>query len=180
MSGFGVHLILLFPTLLSLYFFQPNPSSEPSGKEWIGKTAPEIIPGEWINASPLTLRKLRGQVVLIEFWTYGCYNCLNTLPYVKSWHKKFSPDRFRIIGVHTPEFEREKDIANLRRQVKKLGIEFAVMSDNNSETWRAYNQRYWPVMYLLDKDGVIRNVQIGEGGYEVMEGLIGKLIKEGG
>jgi thiol-disulfide isomerase/thioredoxin len=155
---------------------QVSPSMEPTGREWIGKTAPDLRPGQWINSEPLALEDLRGKVVLLEFWTFGCYNCRNTLPYVKAWHNKFSSGKFRIIGVHSPEFQREMDITNVRREVKQLGIGFAVVTDNNFETWNAYNQRYWPVMYLIDKEGVIRNVQIGEGGYDEMEQMIIDLI----
>jgi thiol-disulfide isomerase/thioredoxin len=167
----------LISALLMIIALEPlDLFAQPFGKEWIGREAPELCPGDWINAEAATLRELRGKVVLIEFWTFGCYNCRNTLPYVKSWHRSFSPDKFLIIGVHTPEFPREEDLNNVRDQVKKLGIEFAVVTDNDFETWRAYHQQYWPVMYLLDKQGVIRNVQIGEGGYERMEALIGELI----
>ncbi len=155
-------------------------SDQPSGEAWNGRKAPELASGEWIGSEPVKLSELHGKVVLIEFWTYGCYNCRNTLPYLKAWHESFPPDLFRIIGVHTPEFPREQEIANVRRQVKDLGIGYAVVTDNNFETWRSYNQRYWPVMYLLDKRGIIRNVQIGEGGYEEMERMIESLIETAG
>ena len=166
--------------LLPILLVASSLHAQPSGAGWIGKEAPELHSGEWINAGPITLQELRGKVVLIEFWTYGCYNCRNTLPYVKSWHSSFSSDDFRIIGVHSPEFPREKELSGVRDQVKKLGIGFAVVADNDHETWRAYNQRYWPVMYLLDREGIIRHVQIGEGGYARTEALIGELIRERG
>ena len=150
----------------------------PSGEEWIGKPAPEIASGEWINSAPLRISDLKGKVLLLEFWTFGCYNCRNTLPYVKEWHKEFSREQVQVIGVHTPEFEREKLLSNVQRNVKDLGIEYAVVTDNNYETWEAYNQRYWPVMYVIDKKGIIRDVQIGEGGYQRLENLIRELIVE--
>ena len=126
----------------------------------------------------MTLGELRGKVVLVEFWTYGCYNCRNTLPAMKAWHKKFSGDSFKIIGVHTPEFEGEKRIANVKRRTSELGITYPVVTDNNYLTWRAYNQRYWPVVYLIDKMGIIRYVHIGEGAYDQTETMIERLLHE--
>ncbi len=149
-----------------------------SGEEWIGKPAPEIASGEWINSDPLKISELRGKVVLLEFWTYGCYNCRNTLPYVRGWHKEFPREQFQIIGVHTPEFERERALSNVQRNVKELEIEYAVVMDNTYGTWEAYNQKYWPVMYVIDKKGIIRHVQIGEGAYEKTKRLIQELIAE--
>jgi thiol-disulfide isomerase/thioredoxin len=149
-----------------------------TSSRWIGKPAPEISQGAWINSNPLTMSRLRGKVVLLEFWTFGCYNCRNTLPYVKAWHKKFSDEEFTLIGVHSPEFEREKDLKNVKRQVASLGIEYPVVTDNEFETWNAYNQRYWPVIYLIDKRGIIRYVHIGEGAYDETERQIKLLIKE--
>jgi thiol-disulfide isomerase/thioredoxin len=122
-----------------------------SGETWIGKSAPELAPGDWINSKPLTLSALRGNVVLLEFWTFGCYNCRNTLPSMKAWYKKFANEKFTIIGVHTHEFEREKKLENVRRQTAGLGVEYPVVTDNKFETWTAYDQRYWPVMYLIRK-----------------------------
>jgi len=149
-----------------------------SDSQWIGKQAPELARGEWINSQPLTLAELQGKVVLLEFWTFGCYNCRNTLPALKSWHKKFSPDEFTIVGIHTPEFESEKVLRNVRRRVAELGIAYPVVTDNEYKTWQAYDQRYWPVIYLLDKKGTIRYVHIGEGAYEQTESEIAKLIAE--
>jgi thiol-disulfide isomerase/thioredoxin len=146
--------------------------------EWIGKQAPELSKGAWINSEPLTLEGLRGKVVLLEFWTYGCSNCRNTLPFVKEWHKKYSGDGFRIIGVHTPEFEGEKRLQNVRRRTAELGIEYAVVTDNEYATWRSYHQRFWPVIYLIDKKGIIRYVHIGEGAYDTTEEVITQLLEE--
>ena len=150
----------------------------PSGDEWVGKPAPEIASGEWINSAPLKISELRGRVVLLEFWTYGCYNCRNTLPYVKEWNKEFPREQLQIIGVHTPEFEREQVLSNVQRNVRELEIDYAVVTDNAYRTWEAYNQRYWPVMYVIDKKGIIRHVQIGEGAYQKTEMLIRDLIAE--
>ena len=152
--------------------------SNPPGEGWVGKPAPEIASGEWINSAPLKISELRGRVVLLEFWTYGCYNCRNTLPYVKEWYKEFPGEQLQIIGVHTPEFEREKLLSNVQRNVRELEIEYAVVTDNAYRTWEAYDQRYWPVMYVIDKKGIIRHVQIGEGAYQRTERLIRELIAE--
>jgi len=146
--------------------------------EWIGKQAPELARGEWINSPQLSLKELQGKVVLLEFWTFGCYNCLNTLPHIKAWHTKYSGSAFQIIGIHTPEFEREKDVRNVRRRVAQLGIAYPVVTDNEYETWHRYNQEYWPVLYLLDKKGFIRYVHIGEGNYDETERQIAALLAE--
>lgn len=149
-----------------------------SDEHWIGKRAPELAPGDWINSKPLSLSALRGNVVLLEFWTFGCYNCRNTIPSMNTWHKKFANEKFTIIGVHTPEFESEKKFENVKRRTTALGIEYPVVTDNRYETWNAYDQRYWPVMYVIDKKGVIRYVHIGEGAYEQTEKAIERLLTE--
>lgn len=145
---------------------------------WVGKKAPPLGQGEWINSAPTSLSALNGNVVLLEFWTYGCYNCRNTLPYVKEWHDKYSRQAFTVVGVHTPEFNSEKQIENVRRHVARLGIRYPVVTDNDYETWEAYDQRYWPVTYLIDKKGIIRYMHIGEGAYEETESMIQKLLSE--
>ncbi|MGA9408194.1 MAG: redoxin domain-containing protein, partial [Bacteroidota bacterium] len=115
----------------------------------LGSKAPEIRPGTWINSCPLTLSELHGKVVLLEFWTFGCYNCKNTIPHVKAWHKKFNSDSFTIIGVHTPEFDLEKSPRRVKGEIEKLGITYAVVTDNDYKTWDAYRQQYWPTLYLI-------------------------------
>jgi peroxiredoxin len=144
----------------------------------IGKKAPEISLGQWLNSDPLTLSQLRGKVVLVEFWAFECENCRNTLPYIKSWYRKFDTKNFQIIGVHTPEFDAEKSFKNLSAETKKLGIKYAVVTDNDSKTWDAYDQEYWPTLYLIDKNGIIRYVHIGEGNYKETENEIRKLLEE--
>lgn len=118
-------------------------------------------------------------MVLLEFWTYGCYNCRNILPSIKAWYKKFSGRDFQIIGIHTPEFESEKRLANVKRWISELGIEYAVVTDNDYQTWTSYNQRFWPVVYLIDKSGIIRYVHIGEDAYAETEKMIERLLREG-
>ena len=141
-------------------------------------TAPELAAGEWINSEPLKLKDLRGRVVLIEFWTFGCYNCRNTLPFVKSWNDRYREQGFTVIGVHSPEFDDERKVENLRREVASLGIRYPVVTDNGYQTWNAYNVEAWPTAFLLDKQGRIRWMHVGEGDYDEAERLIQKLLAE--
>jgi len=141
-------------------------------------TAPEFAAGAWINSEPLTVKSLRGRVVLVEFWTFGCYNCRNTLPFVKRWHSSYSEKGLTIVGVHSPEFDSEKRIENVRRKVASLGIRFPVVTDNDYETWRAYNVHAWPTIFVLDKSGRIRWTHVGEGRYDETEDVIQKLLAE--
>jgi thiol-disulfide isomerase/thioredoxin len=172
-------IILVLSLALSLLPVKATgKSSNGERSSWIGKLAPEITPGQWINASERALSDYRGKVVLLEFWTYGCYNCVNTIPTMNRWQKEYAGKDFAIIGVHTPEFEREKNFENVKRKVRTYGIEYAVVTDNDYKTWDAYEQQYWPVMYLIDKKGVIRYVHIGEGSYEETETMITSLISE--
>ncbi len=138
--------------------------------------APELtgIKG-WINSEPINITSLKGKVVLVDFWTYSCINCIRTLPYLRSWHEKYSP-KLVIIGVHTPEFEFEKDYNNVKAAVEKYGLKYAIAQDNDYATWKAYGNRYWPRKYLIDKEGNIRFDHIGEGGYEETENAIQQLL----
>ena len=131
---------------------------------------------QWINSPPLTMEKLRGKVVLIDFWTYSCINCLRTLPYLKAWDTAYRDKGLVIVGVHTPEFEFEKDPANVEKAVKDLGIFYPVALDNNYETWSAYHNQYWPAHYLIDQEGNIRMVHFGEGAYSETENGIRALL----
>ena len=140
--------------------------------------APELAPGDWINSEPLKLSDLRGRVVLIDFWTFGCYNCRNTLPYLKNWNARYREKGLTIIGVHSPEFDEEKDVANLRRQISSLGIGYPVVTDNDFKTWNAYKVEAWPTVFLLDKQGRIRFMHVGEGAYDETERLIQQLLAE--
>lgn len=146
-----------------------------------GPILPELrgIAG-WINTEPLKLADKRGKVVLVDFWTYSCVNCLRTLPYLKEWQSKYASRGLVIVGVHTPEFEFEKDTGNVRKAVQKEGVTWAVAQDNDYETWNAYGNRYWPRKYLADGKGVVRYNHIGEGGYVETEQWIRKLLTEAG
>jgi len=140
--------------------------------------APEISDGAWINSEPLKLKDLRGRVVVVEFWTFGCYNCRNTLPSVKSWDARYRDKGLTIIGVHTPELDRERDLENVRREVASLGIKYPVVTDNDYATWKAYGVEAWPTWFVLDKQGHVRGMHVGEGAYDETESLIKKLLAE--
>jgi cytochrome c biogenesis protein CcdA/thiol-disulfide isomerase/thioredoxin len=136
--------------------------------------------GSWINSKPLALSELRGKVVLVDFWTYSCINCLRTLPHLKSWYATYHKDGFVIVGVHTPEFAFEHVTSNVRAAVKRLGITYPVMQDNDYKTWDNYANEYWPAEYLIDKQGHVRHTSFGEGEYGTTESLIRRLLGVGG
>lgn len=140
--------------------------------------APELAPGTWINSAPLTIKGLRGHVAVIEFWTFGCYNCRNTLPFLKAWHDRYASKGLTIVGVHSPELDGEEKIENVRREVASLGIHYPVVTDNEFATWKAYRVNAWPTIFILDKTGKIRWAHVGEGAYEEAETLIQKLLTE--
>lgn len=142
------------------------------------KRAPEIARGNWINSDPMTVESLRGRVVLIQFWTFGCYNCRNTLPAVRSWHEKYGNKGLTIVGIHSPEFERESDVAEVKKEVTRLGIRYPVVTDNDYLSWKAFGVEAWPTLFLLDKSGYIRWKHIGEGAYKETERLIEQLLAE--
>ena len=139
-------------------------------------TAPELSSGAWINSEPLTLASLHGRVVLIEFWTFACYNCRNTLPTVKKWDAQYRDKGLTIIGVHTPELDYESNVDNLRREIAKLGIKYPVVTDNDYSTWKAYGVEAWPTLFVLDKQGRVRWTHVGEGAYDETEQVIEKLL----
>ena len=141
-------------------------------------SAPEFAEGMWINSDPLKLEKLRGRVVLVEFWTFGCYNCRNTLPSVKEWDARYRDRGFTIVGVHTPETDSEYVIDNVRREVPALGIKYPVVTDNDYATWKAYKVEAWPTIFVLDKQGRIRWLHVGEGKYDETESVIKTLLAE--
>ncbi|HBB89865.1 MAG TPA: thioredoxin [Blastocatellia bacterium] len=141
-------------------------------------TAPDLASGNWINSEPLKLKELRGRVVLVEFWTFGCYNCRNTLPFIKGWHDRYRNQGLIVIGVHSPEFDEEREVEKVRSQVASLEIHYPVVTDNDYQTWNAYNVEAWPTMFLLDKQGRIRWKHVGEGAYDEAERLIQQLLAE--
>ncbi|MFH0753190.1 MAG: cytochrome c biogenesis protein DipZ [Candidatus Omnitrophota bacterium] len=143
--------------------------------------APQIIPGgRWFNSLPLSLERLRGKVVVIDFWTYTCINCIRTLPELKAWHERYADKGLVIIGVHTPEFPFEMIPENVARAVRDFGLNYPVVQDNHYATWNAYGNHYWPAKYFIDKDGRIRGAHFGEGGEKESEVLIRRLLEEAG
>lgn len=143
----------------------PTPTPLPDGP-----LAPELAGGgPWLNSEPLTLEELRGQVVLVNFWTYGCYNCQNTLPHVKAWWETYADEGLVIIGVHTPELSWEYPLENVQAVVAEEGITWPVVQDNDKIIWHAYKNRFWPRFYLVDHRGRIIYNHIGEGAYEISE-----------
>ena len=133
----------------------------------------------WINSRPLTVPELRGKVVLVDFWTYSCINCLRTLPYLKAWDARYRSKGLVILGVHTPEFAFERDLGNVRAAVKRLGVDYPVALDNGYGTWKAYSNNYWPADYLVDQAGRVRDVHFGEGDYAKTERNIRLLLEAG-
>ena len=151
-----------------------------ANKEAEYRRAKEIVnPTGFINADGVSIKEAAGEkVVLLEFWTYSCYNCRNVQPHINRWHEEYEDDGLLVIGVRKPEFEFEKDPASVREAVRQENIEYPVVLDNNDATWNAYDQRYWPTWYLIDADGFVRYRHIGEGAYEETEKKIQDLLKE--
>lgn len=169
---------LVYVTGLSKQLFGPFQTTSVEYKTAETNTAPGLAHGEWINSEPLALADLRGRVVLIDFWTFGCYNCRNTVPFIKAWNDRYKAQGLTIIGVHSPEFDEERNVEHLRRQVASLGISYPVVSDNDFRTWNAYKVEAWPTIFLLDKQGRIRWKHVGEGNYAEAERQIQKLLAE--
>jgi len=143
--------------------------------------APDFIGiNRWLNSSPLSLAGLKGKVILVDFWTYTCINCIRTFPFVSGWYEKYKDQGFVIIGVHTPEFEFEKKTENVENAVRMYQIKYPVAQDNSYITWNSFNNRYWPAKYLIDKDGHLRYEHFGEGQYEETEKAIQSLLAETG
>jgi len=150
---------------------QENNSKYPKAPDFAGID-------KWINSEPLKIGQLKGKVVLVDFWTYTCINCIRTLPYLKDWDRKYHDKGLVIVGVHTPEFEFEKKYENVMKAVNDYQLKYAVAQDNNYVTWKLYQNRYWPHKFIIDIDGYIRYDHIGEGGYDETEKMIQQLLKE--
>jgi thiol-disulfide isomerase/thioredoxin len=135
---------------------------------------------QWLNSPPLTADGLRGSVVLVDFWTYTCINWLRTLPYIRAWAEKYQDHGLVVIGVHTPEFDVEHDLDNVRRAVKDLRVDYPVAVDNDYAIWSAFDNHYWPALYFVDAQGQIRHHRFGEGDYEESEMILQQLLAETG
>jgi cytochrome c biogenesis protein CcdA/thiol-disulfide isomerase/thioredoxin len=147
----------------------------------VGPLAPDFTGiDHWLNSDPLTMASLRGKVVLVDFWTYSCINCIRTLPFVESWYQTYASEGFVVVGVHTPEFAFEHDTGNVAAAISRFGITYPVAQDNEYATWTAYNNEYWPADYLIDVTGHIRATHFGEGDYAQSEDEIRSLLVEAG
>jgi cytochrome c biogenesis protein CcdA/thiol-disulfide isomerase/thioredoxin len=135
---------------------------------------------EWLNSKPLTADDLKGKVVVVDFWTYSCINCLRSIPYVRAWAEKYRDHGLVVIGVHAPEFAFERNVDNVKKAVATLGIKYPVAIDNDYKIWRAFNNQYWPAHYFIDAQGMIRHHEFGEGDYGESERVIQKLLTEAG
>jgi thiol-disulfide isomerase/thioredoxin len=134
----------------------------------------------WVNSPPLTAAELRGRVVLVNFWTYTCINWLRTLPYLRAWAERYRDQGLTVVGVHTPEFDFEHDLDNVRREVEDLGVGFPVATDNDYRIWTAFDNHYWPAFYFADAQGQIRHHRFGEGDYAMSEMILQQLLTEAG
>ena len=159
----------------------PPPPCEGTTGGKVGNCAPEFAgTQEWINSGPLSMEGLRGKVVLIDFWTYSCINCIRTLPYLRTWYERYADDGLVIVGVHTPEFHFEKVYENVVQATKDDEVTWPVVQDNDFAVWQSYENRFWPAKYLVDQDGVVRYTHFGEGKYGETEEWIRRLLDESG
>jgi thiol-disulfide isomerase/thioredoxin len=149
-------------------------------KEDEHRRAGEIVaPAGFVNADGFSVREAAGEkVVLLEFWTYTCFNCQNVQPYLNAWHDAYADDGLQVVGVHTPEFGFEREYANVEAAVREADIEYPVVLDNSYATWNAYDNRYWPAIYLIDADGFVRYQHFGEGAYSETQEKIEELLAE--
>ena len=167
-------MVLLVLAALTL---RPDLGAQEAPSESTGRPAPEWqVSPQWINSSPLRLADLRGKVVLLDFWTYSCINCLRTIPYLNQWNERYKDRGLVIVGIHTPEFEFEGLHSNVEDAVKRLGIRYAVAQDNDYATWDRYQNVAWPGFYLIDRSGKIALMRYGEGGYDRIENRIRQLL----
>jgi thiol-disulfide isomerase/thioredoxin len=179
MRKFLTLIVLLITGFLVVMQFSPSLIRGEQTTASDHRTAPEFQGiSAWLNSEPLTLESLRGKVVLVQFWTYSCINCVRTLPYVTKWYDTYKDKGFVVVGVHTPEFAFERETANVETAIKRFGIKYPVAQDNQYRTWRAYGNQYWPAGYLIDKSGTIVATQFGEGNYQQTENTIARLVGE--
>jgi thiol-disulfide isomerase/thioredoxin len=172
-------IVLVIVAVLGVVQFGPSALFREETTRQDSRPAPEFVGiSAWLNSPPLTVESIRGKVVLVQFWTYSCINCLRTLPYVTKWHEQYKDKGLVVVGVHTPEFAFEKERANVETAIKRLGIHYPVAQDNQYRTWRAFGNQYWPAAYLVDRSGTVVTTRFGEGGYQQMENAIARLVGE--
>jgi thiol-disulfide isomerase/thioredoxin len=142
-------------------------------------TAPEFTGiNHWLNGPPVTMQQLRGKVVLVDFWTYTCINCVDTIPHVENWYGKYKDQGLTVIGVHTPEYPNERDTGNVQDAIKHFGITYPVAQDNDNATWNAWGNQYWPAFYLVDRHGRVVYSHFGEGDYQQTEAAIQRALAD--
>jgi len=154
----------------------PHASAQGTGIEAMAPDFSGI--GHWINSDPLTMQRLKGKVVLVEFWTFDCINCIHVIPYVKQWHERYKDQGLVVVGVHTPENAHERVLENLEGAVNRFGISYPIAQDNDYKTWDAYGTRFWPALYLIDRSGKIVYRHYGEGDYDVTEARIRRALSD--
>lgn len=192
MKFIGILILVLVIGVFSIYTYTMKQIPQQSEKQTMkieGDTqdifnshvkAPELTGvTAWLNSDkPITLQSLQGKVVLVDFWTNQCINCIHTLPYVTKWYDTYKDQGFVVIGVHTPELAYEHTISSIQAAIQTYKITYPIAQDNNFATWNAYNNQYWPAEYLVDKKGIIRRTYFGEGEYDKTELAIKTLLKE--
>jgi thiol-disulfide isomerase/thioredoxin len=142
-----------------------------------GKIIPEFQGiSHWLNSTPLSINDIKGSVVLVQIWTFGCINCQRTLPYITKWHQQYASQGLKVIGVHTPEFAFERDVNNIKKALRQHKITYPVAVDNEYKTWNAYDNQYWPHLFLADRQGILQYDHVGEGAYEKIEQTIRQLL----
>jgi thiol-disulfide isomerase/thioredoxin len=142
--------------------------------------APELYGNRWLNSEPVSIHELRGQIILVDFWDYSCVNCLRSLSYINEWHRKYIEFGLTVIGVHTPVFYFSTSLEHVKKATEQLKISYPIVLDNDAVIWSAFDVRYWPTRILIDKEGYIRFIQHGEGGYLEFERAIQQLLVEAG
>jgi thiol-disulfide isomerase/thioredoxin len=180
---FGIIGIIVVAAAVSSLVSPPGQASATAGASRLpslGKAPDFVEISAWINSPPLNLSQLKGRVVLVDFWTYSCINCIREIPYLNAWYAKYGRDGLTVVGVHTPEFQFERNYSNVLAAVKSLGIKYPVALDNNYSTWNVYGNEYWPSEYVIDQNGMIRHTQIGEGDYNETETVIRELLQSAG
>jgi len=153
-------------------------AAAPAEAAEVGAPAPEFAGPVWLNSAPLTLDSERGKAVLVYFWTFGCHNCRAVQPHVKGWYERYRASGLQVVAVHAPELAYERDVDSVRAYVAENGLSYPVVIDNDFAIWRRYGNRYWPVLYLIDRHGRLRYRHIGEGSYDATRAWIERVLAE--